>query len=150
VNGVLKACILQEIHSSFKISRNSQIQFTDIAAAKKEKYIDCLCRLRDAINRKRPEKLRTKCWLLIRDNATARRSVLVKDFLANSNVTTLEHPPNSPDQAPADFYPFPRLKLAMKGRRICDATEIIKNAMEQPKTLSQHSFQECFQHLYRR
>jgi hypothetical protein len=22
--------------------------------------------------------------------------------------------------------------------------------MEQPKTLSQHSFQECFQHLYRR
>jgi transposase len=33
--------------------------------------------------------------------------VLVKDFLAKNNVTTLEHPPYSPDFSPADFYPFP-------------------------------------------
>jgi hypothetical protein len=35
--------------------------------------------------------------------------LLVKDFLAKNNVTTLEHPPYSPDFSPADFYMFPRL-----------------------------------------
>jgi len=41
-----------------------------------------------------------------------------------------------------------RLKSAMKGRRFCDATDIIKNATEELKSLSQNSFQEYFQHLY--
>ena len=66
------------------------------------------------------------------------------DFLANSNVTTLEHPPYSTDQAPADFHPFPRLKSAMKGRRWCGTDDIIKNATEELKRLSQHGFQGCF------
>jgi len=38
----------------------------------------------------------------------------------------------------------------LKGQRICDATEIIKNATEELKMLSQNGFQECFQHLYSR
>jgi hypothetical protein len=63
-------------------------------------------------------------------------------------VTTLEHPPYSPDLAVVDFYPFPRLKSALKGWRCCDATNIIKNATEELKRLSQNGFQECFQHLY--
>ena len=74
--------------------------------------------------------------------------VLFKVFLANNNVTTLEHPPYSPDLDPADFYLFPRLKSALKGRRFCDATDIIKNATEELKRLSQNDFQEYFQHLY--
>jgi hypothetical protein len=87
-------------------------------------------------------KRRTTIWLLLRDIAPTHRSVLVKDFLTNNNMTTLEHPPYSPDR-------FPRLKSAMKGRRVCDATDIIKNATEEPKRTSQHGFQECFQQLYR-
>jgi transposase len=85
---------------------------------------------------------------LLRDNAPAHWSVLVKDFLAKNNVTILEHPPHSPDLAPADFYLFPRLKSSMKGWRFCDATDIIKNAMEELKRFSQNDFQECFQNLY--
>jgi len=42
--------------------------------------------------------------------------------------------------APADFYLFPRLKLIFKGQRFCDATDIIKNATEELKRLSQSSF----------
>jgi len=34
--------------------------------------------------------------------------------------------------------------------RFCDATDIIKNATEELKRLSQNGFQECFQHLYSR
>jgi hypothetical protein len=73
---------------------------------------------------------------------------LVKDFLAKSNVTTLQHLPFSHNLAPADFCLFPPLKLAFMGRRFCNATDIIKNATEELKMLSQNGFHECFQHLY--
>jgi len=66
-----------------------------------------------------------------------------QDFLEKNNVTTLEHPPYSPELASVDFYPFPRLKSALKGRRFCDATDI-KNATKELKRLSQNDFQECF------
>ena len=56
-----------------------------------------------------------------------------RDFLTKNNVTTLEHPPYSPDLAPADFYPFPRLKSALKGRSICDVTDKFRNATEELK-----------------
>jgi len=72
----------------------------------------------------------------------------VKDFLATNNFTTLEHSPYSPDLVPPNIYPFPRLKSALKGRRCCDHTNIIKNAMEEPKRRAQNGFQESFQQLY--
>ena len=91
-------------------------------------YIDILRRLRDAVRRKCPAKRRKHNWFLLDDNAPAHRSVLVKDIFPNDNVTALEHPPYSPDLAAAEFYLFPLLKSALKGRRFCEATDIIKNA----------------------
>jgi len=35
----------------------------------------------------------------------------------------------------------------MKGRRFCDATDIIKNATTELKMIPQYGFQECFQQL---
>jgi hypothetical protein len=72
--------------------------------------IDILRRLTDAVRRKRLQKWRTNSPFLLRDNAAAHRSILVKDFLAKNNVTTLEHPLFIPDLVPADFYLFPPLK----------------------------------------
>jgi hypothetical protein len=40
-------------------------------------------------------KWKTNGWYLLHDNAPAHRSVLVKDFLAKNNVTTLQHSPYS-------------------------------------------------------
>jgi hypothetical protein len=74
-------------------------------------------------------------------------SVLSKDFLANSNVKTLERPPYSPDPAPGDFDLFLRLKSTLEGRCFGDATDV-KNATEELKRFSQNGFQESFQHLY--
>jgi hypothetical protein len=45
--------------------------------------------------------------------------------LATNNVTTLEHHPYSSELDPTDFYPLPRLKSSLKGRRCCDAIGII-------------------------
>ena len=78
-----------------------------------------------AVRRKGSEKWRTNSWFLLRDNAPAHRSVLIRDFLAKNNVTTLEHlPPYPPDLAQTDFYLFPRRKSALKGRGLSDATGI--------------------------
>jgi hypothetical protein len=63
-------------------------------------------------------------------------------------MTTFEHPPYSLDLATADFYLLPRLKSGLKGRRFHIATDIIKNATEELKRLSQNGFQECFKDLY--
>jgi transposase len=70
-------------------------------------YIYILHRFREAVRRKVPEKWRTSRWCLLYDNAPAHQTVSVKDFLTNNHVTTLEHPPYSPDQAAADLYLFP-------------------------------------------
>ena len=53
-----------------------------------------------------PEKWRTSSWCLLHDNAPAHQTVSVKDFLPNNHVTTLKHPPYSPDLAAADLYLF--------------------------------------------
>jgi hypothetical protein len=61
---------------------------------------------------------------------------LVNDFLGKNIVTPLDHPPYSSYLAAADFYLFPRLKSALKGRRFSDASDITDNATEELKRLS--------------
>jgi len=80
----------------------------------------------------------------IHDNAPAHRSVLVKYFSAKNYVTTLAYTPYSPDPAQADFYLFPQLKSALKGRCFSDATDIIKNATEELKRLSKMASKNIF------
>ena len=76
-------------------------------------HIDILRIFRDAVRWKRPSKWRTHNLYLVHDNAPARRSVLVKDFLAKNNVKhwSIHH---SLKLAAADFYMLPCLKSSLK------------------------------------
>jgi len=38
-----------------------------------------------------------------------------QDFLSKNTVTTLQHPPYSPDLAPADFFPLPSIEISIEG-----------------------------------
>ena len=71
-------------------------------------------------------------------------AAFVKNLLPKDSATTARNPTFYSDQAAADFYLLPRLKSALNGGRFCDATDIIKNAKEELKRLSQYGFQECF------
>jgi transposase len=106
---------------------------TGIAAVNKDMYIDILRLLKGAVGRKRRETWRINSWFIFHDNAPAHWSVLVKDFLAKNNVTTLENPPHPSDMAPNDFNLFAQLKSALKGRRFCDAADVIKNTAKMLK-----------------
>jgi len=130
--------------SSFACNMNG---FRDIVLILVHWYIDNLHCLRDVVRRKYPEKWRTNICYLPCDKDPAHWSVLVNDFLTKNNVTTLEHLPYLPDLAPADFYPFPWLKSALKGWCFCDSTGSIQNVTEELQRLSQNDFQWCFQQL---
>ena len=77
-------------------------------------YIEVLTKLREHVRRKWPELWRNE-WILHQDNAPAHNTLSVKKFLANKNITVLEHPPYSPDLTSCDFCLFPKVKSVLKG-----------------------------------
>jgi histone-lysine N-methyltransferase SETMAR len=83
-------------------------------------------RLRAAVSRKRPE-LWPNDWILDHDNHPTYKALSVKQFLAQTSITEMEHPPHSPDLAQNDFCLFLKIKSAIKGRRFQDTEDIQEN-----------------------
>ena len=52
---------------------------------------------------------------LLHDNASAHKSATVQEYLRESGLNVLDHPPYSPDLSPCDFWLFPRLKEMLAG-----------------------------------
>ena len=62
-----------------------------------------------------PMRIIAHTWFLHHDNAPSHTSFAVREFLAQNNITTLPHPPYSPNLALCDFFLFPKLKSYLKG-----------------------------------
>jgi transposase len=60
----------------------------------------------------------------------------LKQFLANKNITVLEHPPYSPDLAPCDFYLFPEIK---------SVENVEAKTAEILYSLTEHDLRNCFE-----
>jgi hypothetical protein len=86
-------------------------------------YLEVLKRRRENVRRKSSHLWRNNSWFLHHDNAPVHASLLIRDFLVNTNITVLPQPPYSPDLALADFFLFPKLKFTLKGRRFQEITE---------------------------
>ena len=54
---------------------------------------------------------------LLHDNAPAHKSATVQEYLKESGLDVLDHPPYSPDLSTFDFWLFPRLKEMLAGHR---------------------------------
>lgn len=113
-------------------------------------YLGVLDRLLKRITRVRPEYREQGSWRLLHDNAPAHKCRIVKEFLAKRGVVVLEHPPYSPDLAPADFWLFPKLKLAMKGEHYESIEEIQSTVTGVLDKVPKNDFQLCFESFYRR
>lgn len=83
-------------------------------------------------------------------NAPAHALCVVSQFLAKKQVTTIVHPPHSPDLASADFYLFPKLKFHMKGTRYQSVSNIQQIVTQYLKTIPQCDFPKAFQNLLER
>jgi hypothetical protein len=77
-------------------------------------YVEILRQLCEVICRERPE-LWTNDWILNHDNAPVHKVLSVKQFVAQKSISEMELLPHSPDLALNDFWPFPKIKPALKG-----------------------------------
>jgi len=77
------------------------------------------------------EKLRGKVTngvLFLHDNAPSHRALATQKKLAYLGFQFLDHPPYSPDLAPADYHLFPGLKKKLKDRHFFSDAEVIAAA----------------------
>jgi histone-lysine N-methyltransferase SETMAR len=87
-------------------------------------YLEVLKRLIDAVRHKRGELWRDRSLILHHDNAPVYSSLRVAPFLAGKGFSLMDHPPYSPDLAPADFWLLPDLRSVLKGKRFSDVEYI--------------------------
>ena len=113
-------------------------------------YEEVLKQLLRRIHHVRPELHRTGQWMLLHDNVPAHCVIRVHQFLAQRGVPLLEHPPYSPDLAPADFFLFPRLKSIRKGAHFADVAAIQESVTAVLRSIPKEAFADSFQKLYER
>jgi len=68
-----------------------------------------------ALQEKRSQ-LKRKHFIFHHDNAPPHTSHVVLDFFHDKHIELVPHAPYSPDLAPSDFWLFPNLKDALRGR----------------------------------
>ena len=78
------------------------------------------------------------------DDAPAHTALNIRQFLAERNIATLEHPAYSPDLAQCDFFLFPNIKSVLKGIRSSDIDSIKITATTELKNIPENTFHECF------
>ena len=107
-------------------------------------------RLLNRIRRVRQGMCESGDWLLLHDNAPSYNATIVKQFLAQRKVTVLDHPPYSPDLAPADYFLFPKVKSHLKGRLFDSISDIQTAVTSILNTTAKNDFYKDTQKLYDR
>jgi hypothetical protein len=113
-------------------------------------YAEVIGRLLKRISRARPQVRLEGSWFLLHDNAPSHSALAVKIFLAKHGVVEISHPPYSPDLAPVDFFLFPTVKTALKGKRFQDVESIKKNVTAELNAALLEAFADCFQKPFER
>ncbi len=89
-------------------------------------YVKTLAKLKEAIRQKRPNLWKSKSFWVHHDNASQHTSFHTTKHIERWNLKILPHPPNSPDLAPCNFGFFPKLKVALRGRRFATVKDLQK------------------------
>ena len=89
-------------------------------------YTDILRRFKDAVRRKRPEKMESKQLASTSRQCSSTPVGFGRGFLDKGQCDNMEYPKQALNLAPANFCLFPRLKSALKGRRFCDAMALLR------------------------
>ncbi|UYV61765.1 hypothetical protein LAZ67_1006420 [Cordylochernes scorpioides] len=111
----------------------------------KESYLNIMRRVHESIRLKRSEMWSSKNWIIYHDNAPSHTAASVLTYLAKHGIQILQQPPYSPDlAAPNDFFLFPKLKMALKGRRFDTRESIIADSKKVLKNIPKDAFSKCF------
>ncbi|UYV64507.1 hypothetical protein LAZ67_3001027 [Cordylochernes scorpioides] len=110
----------------------------------KESYLNIMRRVRESIRLKKSEMWSSKNWIIHHDNAPPHTATSVLTYLAKHDIQILQQPPYSPDLAPNDFFLFPKLKMALKGRIFDTRESIIADSKKVLKNIPKDAFSKCF------
>ncbi|KAJ0173665.1 hypothetical protein K1T71_010814 [Dendrolimus kikuchii] len=83
-----------------------------------ELYCEQLMRLKQKVERKRPELINRRGVVFHHDNARPHTSLATQQKLREFGWEVLMHPPYSPDLAPSDFHLFSSLQNSLGSVRL--------------------------------
>ena len=89
------------------------------------------------------QRVCSRDFFLLHDNAAAHKAASVCQFLTPKNVTTLDHPACCPDLSPPDYFLFPKLKM-----KFADNAEIQEAVTDELKKVQKEEFSAAIQKLY--
>ena len=112
----------------------------------KEYYLGVMRYLREAIRKKRPDLWKNNSWILHLDFAPSHTALIISEFLTKKSTNVYRQAPYSPDQAPCDFFLFPRLKLPLR-----ETIEAIKeNSLRELKAIPLAAYKKCMENWMKR
>ena len=118
------------------------IEFTPrVQTVNSATYCETLNKLKEAIRRKRPGRLREGV-VLLHDNATPHTANMTKQWLQHFGWEILPHPPYSPDLAPLDFHLFGHLKRHLSGVRFDTDEEVVADVKGWLRSLDTQFFKD--------
>ena len=82
---------------------------------------------------------------LLHDNAPAHKYATVQEYLKESGLDVLDHPPYSPDLSPCDFWLFSRLKEMLAGHRFESRCGIGSAVYQCLQYIPKEDYQAAFQ-----
>ena len=88
--------------------------------------------------------------MLPHDNVPAHSAIRLHQFLAQKMVAVLDHPPYSPQLAPADLLLFHRWKADIKDARCADVNTIKDRVRAVLRLIPQEVIADCFRKLCER
>lgn len=107
-------------------------------------YVDvCLKKVFEDLEQKRPT-VGVRRMFLLHDNAAPHKARFVKQFLADSGVQEINHPPYSPDLSPADFFLFPRIKRQLAGKRFDTWNDLYGGVWDAMTSISKSDYSNAF------
>jgi hypothetical protein len=116
----------------------------------KEMCVEIRCLLKDAVKKETSGKRARNSRILLHDNASAYRSLVVKKCLVKSNLMALEHPLKCPDLPSPFFFLFLLTKKHSEWKQFASAQEVTIKPTRAVIKVSKNGFQERFQKLYER
>ena len=93
-------------------------------------YCQQLMRLKQAIEKKRPELISRKGVVFHQDNARPHTSLMTRQKLGELGWEVLMHPPYSPDLAPSDYHLFRSMQNSLNGVKLA-SREACENYLSQ-------------------
>ena len=107
-----------------------------------EFYKGVVGRVLKRIQRVRPAAFCSRDIFLLHDSTPAHKAASVCQFLTPKNVTTLYHPPYSPDLSPPDYFLFSKLKMKLKEINFSNVAEIQEAVSDDFKKVQKEEFSE--------